>query len=135
MEIAVYSFGRFDILTDADIVFDLFQQINDDLFIDRLYRRYVRREDNARTLELLMDRSKKIQNNLLDQLVEKFEKGIKKSELSYTTFGDYFQIRLAIVDMPYSLIVDDIPLEDYDNLEGDPLWMRPEYMLEKYGGS
>ena len=35
--------------------------------------------------------------------------------------------------MPYPLIEEEIPLEDYDNLEGDPFWMRPEYMLERYG--
>jgi hypothetical protein len=36
----------------------------------------------------------------------------------------------VLFDAPYRYL--QIPLEDYDNLEGDPLWMRPEYMLEKY---
>ena len=133
MEIAVRSFGCFNIIDESVDVFELFQLINNDPLIDRLYRRYVRREDNFATLDLLMARAKGLNNSLLEQLVEKLHDGIKGAELSYKSFGEYLPIRLAICDLPYCLIEEDIPLEDYDNLEGDPLWMRPEYMLEKYG--
>lgn len=132
MEIAVCSFNTLNVISSSEKLFILFNTINDCQLIDRLYRRYVKREDNEKTLAMLISKSKIVKNNLLNELVEKLAAGIKNSEY-FTKYGEYFPIRLVICDMPYPLIEEDIPLEDYDNLEGDPLWMRPEYMLEKYG--
>lgn len=133
MEIALCSFNTLNVLSSSEKLSILFNTINDCQLIDRLYRRYVKHEDNEKTLALLISKSKIVKNNLLNELVKKFERGIENSEYFFKKYGEYFPIRLVICDMPYSLIEEDIPLEDYDNLEGDPLWMRPEYMLEKYG--
>lgn len=134
MEVALYSSGNINIIAESSVVFDLFQLINDNTLIDRLYKRYVRPEDNNKTLNILESKAKIIHNNLLEKLIEKFAKGIEGSNLDYEIFGgDYYPIRLGIGDTFFSMVEEEIPLEDYDNLEGDPLWMRPEYMLEKYG--
>jgi hypothetical protein len=50
--------------------------------------------------------------------------------LWYKKSGHYIALKIILAASPYRYL--RIPLEDYDNLEGDPLWMRPEYMLEKY---
>ena len=31
----------------------------------------------------------------------------------------------------YSSLEGQLPLEEYDNLEGNPFWMRPEYLNER----
>lgn len=134
MEIALYSAGNINIIAESHAVFNLFKKINDNLLIDRLYRRYVKRIDNIATVEILKEKVDLCPDPLLTCLINKLEKGIKGSELSLKTFdGDYVPVRLGIGDIFYSMVEEDIPLEDYDNLEGDPLWTRPEYMLEKYG--
>lgn len=134
MKIGLYSSGNINIIAGVSDVFELFQLINDDPLIDRLYKRYVRHEDNIKTLNVLESKAKSIQKHLLKELVEKFKKGIEGSDLDYKTFGgEYYPVRLGIGDTFYSLLEEEVPLEDYDNLEGDPLWLRPEYMLEKYG--
>ena len=84
------------------------------------------------TLALLQAKAEVIHNDVLNILIEKLKRGIENSEY-FIKYGDYYPIRLCIHDVFYSMVEEEIPLEDYDNLEGDPLWMRPEYMLEKYG--
>ena len=133
MEIALRSFGRIDIVGSCQELFKLFVLINDTPLIDRLYRRYVKREDGLITLNQLKEKHNIFGGGLLGELIIKFAGSIEKSENSLIKFGEYVPVHLVICDMPYPLIEEDIPLEDYDNLEGDPLWMRPEYMLEKYG--
>ena len=134
MEIAVRSYTSVDAFAVRQDTISLFKRINDNPLIDRLYRRYVRREDNVQTLDVLREKATLISEPLLNCLIEKLEDGIKGSELSLKTFGgEYCPIRLCIHDVFYAMVEEEIPLEDYDNLEGDPLWMRPEYMIEKYG--
>ena len=113
----------------------LFSDIRQYELIDRLYRRYVRYEDIEETYRLLTEFTKKFSVNyeLFLKLMRSFEKCWKDSECCFKKYGEYIPIRLIISNMPFPLIEEDIPLEDYDNLEGDPLWMRPEYMIEKYG--
>ena len=132
MDIAVRSFNTINWLGSPNELFELFKLINDGLLIDRLYRRYVRRTETEQTLKLLDDKANSIESNLLNELREKVVIGVQNSEY-FKKYGEYVPVRLVIGDMPYLLIEEEIPLEDYDNLEGDPLWMRPEYMLEKYG--
>ena len=132
MDIAVRSFNTISLLGSSNELFELFELINDNLLIDRLYKRYVRRTDTEQTLKLLDDKANSVKSNLLNKLREKVVIGVQNSEY-FKKYGEYVPIRLIIGDMPYPLVEEEIPLEDYDNLEGDPLWMRPEYMLEKYG--
>ena len=112
-------------------------------YIDRLYGKYVLREDLLATLDLVFMFTRNI---ILNYDVRKHESlvrvglGIVKAFHS-ALYGIWFEkfyeipVHLMIIDRPYWALkaAEDIPLEDYDNLEGDPLWMRPEYMLEKYG--
>lgn len=132
MNIAVRSFNTLNIVSSSEKLFTLFDVVNDTPLIDRLYRRYVKHEDNEQTLALLISKAQMVKNSLLNEFVEKLAAGIKNSEY-FSKYGEYYPIRLCIHDTFYSIVEENIPLEDYDNLEGDPLWMRPEYMLEKYG--
>jgi len=133
MEIGLRSICSYSIIAESDKMFELFKLINDNSLIDRLYKRYVNRRENIQTLNLIESKSKQNPISLLNDLVLKFRNEISHAEYFYSEFGKYIPIRLVICDMPYPLIEEEIPLEDYDNLEGAPLWMRPEYMLEKYG--
>ena len=133
MEIAFHSLSSINIIGEQKKLFDLFQLINDSDLIDRLFRRYVKRESNKETLNILKTKLSSYNSELLKLLVSKFENEIEHSEYFLQRFNTHIPIRLIISDMPYPLIEEEVPLEDYDNLEGDPLWMRPEYMLEKYG--
>ena len=134
MEVAFRSLSSIYVISEQTDLSELFSFINDNELIDRLYRRYVRREEAEDTLSLLKAKSLDDKNMRLHKiLVEKFEKEIEHAEYFFKRFGEYIPIRIIISDMPYPLIEEEIPLEDYDNLEGDPFWMRPEYMLERYG--
>ena len=133
MNVAIRSECLINEIAESHVLFELFTAINDNPLIDRLYRRYVRREDNEKTLMLLHSKVGIIHNEPLKNLLEKFARGIENSEYFFKKYGEYVPVRLVIGDMPYPLIEEEIPLEDYDNLEGDPFWLRPEYMIEKYG--
>ena len=132
MEIALHSFCSYNVIEHYEPLFDLFKIINDNILIDRLYKRYVKRIQNTETLKILEAKLEVTSHPLLIKLVEKFKDEIDHAEYFYKEFGEYIPIRLVINDIPYSVIEEEVSLEDYDNLEGDPLWMRPEYMLEKY---
>jgi hypothetical protein len=112
--------------------------------INRLYQKYVMEEDLLDTLDLtfMFTRTVILNKNMkhLD-ILAKIGLGIVKAFHSalYVIKSEHhynFPVSLIIIDAPYRFfrIGDDVPLEDIDNLEGDPLWMRPDYMLEKYGG-
>ena len=131
MNVAVRSFNTLFLVGDIAEVSDLFKLINDNLVIDRLYRRYIRREDNEKTLTILTSKTKIMKSKILDTLTEKIALGVENSNY-FKEYG-YCPVRLCIHDIVLSWIEEQVPLEDYDNLEGDPLWMRPEYMIEKYG--
>lgn len=133
MDVAVRSESTVRAFAEVGVVFDLFQLINKTPLIDRLYRRYVRREDNFQTLKDLENILKNTDNKLLVDLIENFREAIEDSEYFFKKYGEYFPIRFCIHDVFFSMVEEHIPLEDYDNLEGDPLWMRAEYMMEKYG--
>ena len=74
-----------------------------------------------------------IDNKLLEKLINACERGANYVNLSFKTFNVYEPLRLVILNEPYFSLSLDIPLEDYDNNEGEPFWMRPEYIIEKYG--
>jgi hypothetical protein len=133
MEIALGSLDIFSLGKSGDYN-RLFLKIVDNKLIDRLYRRYVKREDvsNTRNMlnEILFQLESRKERKCLIQIIKAFDDQAACAEYSLQDYGKYHPIRIFLTASPYRYL--QIPLEDYDNLEGDPLWMRPEYMLEKY---
>jgi hypothetical protein len=101
------------------------------VYLERLYKRYVRFEDITKTKEVLKEKSdtSKFAKILYDEFL------ICLDDVTWLLedWNKYLPIHLSLSDVAYCIVKKNVPLEDYDNLEGDPLWMRPEYMLEKYG--
>jgi hypothetical protein len=110
-------------------IFRLAGDLDEERLLHRLYKSYVSESDFAKTFNLVL----RIKNYCCEytQFFEAFDKAIEETQY-YQKKQVYYPIRIEIVGIPYSFL--EVPLEDYDNLEGDPLWMRPEYVLEKYGG-
>jgi hypothetical protein len=133
MEVGLGSLDIFS-LGDALSCNRLLVRMLDFELIDRLYRRYVRKDDVLYTGNILSETLLRYKNGkekkLLARLVDAYTDQAECSELAFKRCGEYFPIRLFLTASPYRYL--QIPLEDYDKLEGDPLWMRPEYMLEKY---
>ena len=115
--------------------------------IDRLYRKYVRYDDIDATRDLVKQifDSMMFTKKLCDTFLEAYDSCVDDVK-NYTNGdkrlygkhkGGCSPIRIINVTDPivvlYAAVESLIPDEDYDNLEGDPLWMRPEYMIEKYG--
>lgn len=123
--------------------------------IDRLYRKYVRYEDTEKTQQLSNDVFEEISFDR--KLRQKFTNAYNRCKEQIETYaernGKYYvegdkcpPIRIINVTgvetdqitdqmpsfMAYLSAESEIPLEDYDNLEGNPFWMRPEYVVEKY---
>ena len=75
MEVAFRSLSSIYVISEQTDLSELFSFINDNELIDRLYRRYVRREEAEDTLSLLKAKSLDDKNMRLHKiLVEKFEK-------------------------------------------------------------
>jgi hypothetical protein len=96
--------------------------------LHRLYKSYVSESDFVATTDLVLHLKKTCKQ--YERFFEAFDKAVEETQY-YIKKQIYYPILVQIVGIPYSFM--EIPLSDYDNLEGDPLWMRPEYMLEKYG--
>lgn len=133
----------------------LFKYASEYELIDRLYRKYVRYEDieaTQRLVEQIFDEIK-FDEALRDDFRYAYEKCVEDVHEDAGKNGELYgrddkaqcpPIRIVNVTgistdmspMPeymwYISAEDEIPLEDYDNLEGNPFWMRPEYVVEKY---
>ena len=135
MKIAVRTAFGITTLGDSKEYYELFQRVKDNELLDRLFRKYVRREDANKTAEALatcaenFSKSGKLRISKLKDLVIR---GARQGEYDLEDYGKYFPVRIILYDLPFSVIADDIPLEDYDNNDGEPFWMRPEYIIEKY---
>lgn len=115
---------------------ELLKKFLNNYYIERLYRRYVKKEDVISTRIKIVDYYKELtkrEKPFFDKLLEAFDYRIKTAEYCLEDYGKYCPLRIVSTNTVYLMLEKKIPLEDYDNLEGDPLWMRPEYMLEKYG--
>jgi hypothetical protein len=112
----------------------LFIKMIDNELIERLYKRYIKQEDLRATLEALEKSLKlmsiKSEKLLLNKIIKFIEKQVWFSDKALEENEKYIPTRIILFHSPYRYL--QIPLEDYDNLEGDPLWTRPTYMLEKY---
>lgn len=138
LTVSLYSFGCYTELTDNFELYHAFQEllsINNEELLVRLYKKYVKRENVDKTVDLLkagVSRMKGKNKKIFDSLLFAFEDGVEGSEISLRSFGKYEPLRLVVLDEPYCMLSDNISLEDYDNNDGEPFWMRPEYIIEKY---
>ena len=136
--IALQAFNDNVVLASIVEMNSLFQNLlstNDSELLCRLYRKYIKRDDVDSTIQLLKSSTGKIDmsyNKLLGKLISACEKGKDYVDLCSQTFGVYKPLRLVILDEPYFSLSLNIPLEDYDNNDGEPFWMRPQYILDHY---
>lgn len=124
------------------------------LLTDRLYRRYLRREElrpaldlMAKVREIFAQNSAKSgvewnpnmlgnqekswlsseQATLADvfgRYFERFEKACGSAESFVETFNIYQPVRVVISDTPGFLCDKNKPLAEYDALEGKPFWLQ-----------
>jgi len=132
MKVAIKSCDLI-VVGDSEECKNLLLGMTSNPLLDRLYRRYIRRNDVDNTLKLLGEyqvnqKYKTLKNNLLNAIKDQ----ATCAENNLEDYGEYVPVRIVLFDLPYSVIDDDIPLEDYDNNDGEPFWMRPEYIVEKY---
>lgn len=106
------------------------------LVLDRLYKRYVRLEDLDNTKEImdfckmLLVKEENEKNNPFLRYFRHFDSCIGDAKAVYAAFGEYIPIKIAIVDLPWQMLEERRPLEEYDQLEGEPFWTR-EYTEEE----
>lgn len=58
-----------------------------------------------------------------------FDSSVSSAISFYQAFGEYLPIKISVVDLPWYWIEEQRPLEEYDQLEGEPFWMK-EYTAE-----
>lgn len=137
MKIALAGLGPYTI-GDAEQYESLFAYASQYELIDRLYRRYVRKEDIDATKELV----EKIFDDISfdkeqrNEFIRAYNWCIKDMQEYLQKYGEYVPIRIVNVEgdnaIFYVAIEIGLPLEEYDNLKGDPFWMDPFYMEERY---
>jgi hypothetical protein len=122
------------------------------LLTDRLYRRYLRREELAPAQALMdevqkrfgaipsstldwsditasaeasrLDRSKAKLAEVFSAYFERFARCRESSELFFQTWQSYQPLKIVITDLPDYFTDEDRPPEEYDSLEGEPFWKR-----------
>jgi hypothetical protein len=123
------------------------------LFSDRLYKRYVDLKDFTffkEVIKVVIDDFSSVNLSCLNgvndiiisnslsldfynssSLYEVFSKYFKAiyhcleiSELLFNEHNYNQPLRVVISDMPYLFVDESRTLEEYDNLDGDPFWMR-----------
>lgn len=80
------------------------------------------------TIEKMGTRLNLKAENLAD-LFEPFFSGFYKTYETALFFhkedNEYYPLKIVYTDLPYYAFDKRRPLEDYENLEGDPFWLRP----------
>lgn len=137
VKVALYSLGYYSEFVSNDELYRLFGTLmeqNNSHLLARLYKKYVKEEDLNPTLCLLKKLKGKTRNdkNLLKELISKFEYATQSSVYFKNKYGHYDAVRFVLLDEPYCTLSRNIPLEDYDNNDGEPFWMRPQYILDHY---
>jgi hypothetical protein len=125
-----------------------------DLFLDRLYRRYVRPEefDAAEAMmpqlrsifsaiktdkkllrelgwkqeETTLDLSRDSLGDVFSFYFKTLEESIYMARRVYTKYGEYTSLRTGVVDIPDCMFDQIRPLSEYDALGSDdpPFWLR-----------
>lgn len=132
----VYS--SYHVISDDSVLYDLFQMLKkydqNSLLLD-FFKKVVKEKNIKSTFEILKlqrRRCNNLQKKLLDKIIQAYEYQMELTGLYCDKGKKYDPIRFVILDEPYCTLSRNIPLEDYDNNNGDPFWMRPEYIIEKY---
>ncbi|MDS7931555.1 hypothetical protein RMB13_19115 [Acinetobacter sp. V102_4] len=106
------------------------------LVFDRLYKRYVRYEDIDKTKQI-MDSLRKLltqdDNTTYVKFLEyfdSFDSCLEDSIYFYKKFEEYQPLKITVVDIPWYVLETHRPLEEYDQLEGEPFWSK-EYTEEE----
>ncbi|WP_374974373.1 hypothetical protein [Acinetobacter venetianus] len=114
-----------------------FNDLDCSLVLDRLYRRYVRFEDIDKTKQVmdyyktvLVKKSEDESSNPLLKYFRHFDSSVSSALSFYQAFGEYLPVKISVVDLPWYLLEKHRPLEEYDQLEGEPFWMR-DYTQEE----
>ena len=146
IEVALYCYSITYPIGEAIKYKKLFKYASQYELIDRLYRRYVRYDDIEATKGLVEQLFDEIHFDkaLCEEFRYAYNNCEEDAEKYKHEYNEYIPIRLVNVTgihtdmapmpeyMAYIMAEEEIPLEDYDNLEGNPFWMRPEYVVEKY---
>lgn len=131
------------------------------LFTDKLYRRYINQKELPTFIKQVKE-AKKIFLNIPTYKVDFKKLGINANNTQLklqesdllAVFDKYFKslehciemvmliidkrhnynqpIRTVVSDLPEFYADDDRPLEEYDNLEGEPFWLRTEPTIEAF---
>lgn len=140
-KVALYSDGSIHIISDINCLFELFEyilQFDVNGIVRRLACNFVREAELSSTLHLLEEIHNNCDKkfyNVLNKLINAYRHLIELYNLSSSRNEEYDPIRFIIFDEPFCTISDNIPLEDYDNNDGEPFWMRPKYILDHYSKS
>jgi hypothetical protein len=122
------------------------------LVTDRLYRRYVRREDLEPTQELInevqnrfgavassavdwteiagpnavtrLDPAKPTLAAVFAAYFERFADCRGSAQIYFQTWQQYRPVKIGITDLPDAITEKNRPLAEYDSLEGEPFWKR-----------
>lgn len=106
------------------------------LVLDRLYKRYVHFNEIDKTKEIMDYCKEKLirdgdneDSNPFLKYFRHFDSCVGDAKAVYHTFGQYIPIKISIVDMPWYMLEEQRSLNEYDQLEGEPFWLR-EYTEE-----
>ena len=132
----VYS--SYHVISDDSVLYDLFQVLKkydqNSLLLD-FFKKVVKEENIKSTFEILKLQRKRcnnLQKKLLDKIIQAYEYQVELTDLYRDKGKKYDPIRFVILDEPYCTLSRNIPLEDYGNNDGEPFWMRPQYILDHY---
>lgn len=107
------------------------------LVLDRLYKRYVRFDDLYKTKEvidfckniLIKEGDSETDNEFL-KYFRHFYSSLSSAISFHETFGEYRPIKIIVTDLPWCILEEKRPLNEYDQLNGEPFWSR-EYSAEE----
>jgi hypothetical protein len=120
--------------------------------VDRLYRRYLRREELGAALDVMSEvreafahvRSVEVDWKSVGYVEAGTRLDVSQPDLAqvfakyFVDFADcvgsagsfferwkiYQHVKTIITDVPHFMVEDNRPLEQYDTLEGEPFWLR-----------
>ena len=117
-----------------DRIFGIDETLSDEakLVFDRLYRRYLRPSELAAASRLLSDVASGLPHEAREfhtTFMRSFDKCAESAVLNFEAFREsdgylYEPVRLVVADLPQFSVEKARRLRDYDELVGDPFWMR-----------
>jgi len=99
------------------------------LIIDRLYKKYVRREDAEKTAFLLQVLERQDVEGKFNRILSAVRYCSDSAELNFLGFKDfpnysYEPVRIVVAEQPWFLLEKKRPLEEYESNEGQPFWLK-----------